>query len=99
MFERIELLGRYQALPYIMRFNKYEESPYRGIYITVARWINQPAFFKKKSLYDFIHITDYKDGDYASKRYFDQLNADYPDIIDKYFYKKYWCETVGGDNQ
>lgn len=98
MFERIELLGRYRALPYIMRFNKYEESPYRGIYVTVARWINQPAFFKKKSLYDYIHIADYKEGDYASKRYFEQLNADYPDIVEKYFYKKYWCDTVGGDD-
>lgn len=91
-FERIELLGRYKALPYIMRFNKYEESPYRGIYITLARWINQPAFFKKKSLYDYIHVGDYKPGDYASKKYFDQLNADYPDIVEKYFYKKYWEE-------
>lgn len=89
-FERIELLGRYKSLPYIMRFNKYEESPYRGIYVTLARWVNQPSFFKKKSLYDYIHVADYKPGDYASKRYFDQLNADYPDIVEKYFYKKYW---------
>lgn len=89
-FERIELLARYKALPYIMRFNKYEESPYRGIYITLARWVNQPSFFKKKSLYDYIHIADYKPGDYASKRYFNRLNADYPDIVEKYFYKKYW---------
>ena len=89
-FERIELLGRYKALLYIMRFNKYEESPYRGIYITIARWCNQFSFFKKTSLYEFIHNTDYKPGDYASKRYFNQLNADHPDIVEKYFYKKYW---------
>ncbi len=30
VFKRIELLMKYHCLPYIMRFNKYEESPYRG---------------------------------------------------------------------
>ena len=24
------------------------------------------------------------------ERYFEQLKADYPDIVEKYFYKKYW---------
>lgn len=89
-FERIELLGRYESLPYIMRFNKYEESPYRGIYITLARWINQPAYFKKQSLYDYIHITDYNSGGRASQRYFNQLSDDHPDIVEKYFFRKYW---------
>ena len=36
-----------------MRFNRYEESPYRGLYISIARWCNQPSFFKKKSLKEF----------------------------------------------
>lgn len=53
VFRRIEILMRYKCLPYIMRFNRYEESPYRGLYITIARWCNQPSFFKKKSLKEF----------------------------------------------
>lgn len=53
MFKRIEILMKYKCLPYIMRFNRYEESPYRGLYISVARWCNQPSFFKKKSLREF----------------------------------------------
>lgn len=32
-FKRIDLLQQYGCLPYIMRFNRYEESPHRGIYI------------------------------------------------------------------
>ena len=36
-----------------MRFARYTESPYRGMYITIARWCNQPSFFKKKSLREF----------------------------------------------
>ncbi len=53
MFKRIKILMKYKCLPYIMRFNRYEESPYRGLYISVARWCNQPSFFKKKSLREF----------------------------------------------
>lgn len=89
-FERIELLGRYKALPYIMKFKKFEESPYRGAYITIARWCNQFSFFKKESLYRYIHKTDYRPGDYASKRYFNHLKEVYPDIVEKYYYKKYF---------
>ena len=84
-FERIKLLGQYRALPYIMRFNKYEESPYRGIYITLARWINQPSFFKKKSFYEFCLI-----GGKSSMRYFEELERDYPVLVAQYCYQKYW---------
>ena len=53
MMIRIELLMNYNCLPYIMRFNKYIESPYQGVYKTVAAWCNQPSFCKKKSLREF----------------------------------------------
>ena len=53
MFKRIELLMKYHCLPYIMRFNRYLESPYQGVYKTVGAWCNQPSFFKKKSLREF----------------------------------------------
>jgi len=54
MWKRVELLMRYQCLPYIMRYrNKnetpWEKSPYRSMYVTMARWCNQPSFYKKKS--------------------------------------------------
>lgn len=50
---RIEILMRNRCLPYVMRFARYTESPYRGMYVTLARWCNQPSFFKKKSLREF----------------------------------------------
>ena len=53
IFKRIELLLEYKCLPYIMRFNRYEESPYRGMYITLARWCNQPGIFKNKTFAEF----------------------------------------------
>lgn len=53
LMERCRILMKYHCLPYIMRFNRYIESPYQGVYKTVAAWCNQPSFFKKKSLREF----------------------------------------------
>ncbi|MEO2496104.1 hypothetical protein ABHA36_18155, partial [Clostridium paraputrificum] len=53
VFERIRILMKYQCLPYIMRYEEYKNSPYRGMYINLARWCNQPNFFKKKSFREF----------------------------------------------
>ena len=32
-----------------MRYKEYENSPFKGIYITLAAWCNQPKFFCKSS--------------------------------------------------
>lgn len=53
MMRRIKMLMKYHCLPYIMRFNRYNESPYQGVYKTVCAWCNQPSFLKKKSLREF----------------------------------------------
>lgn len=58
MWKRVELLMQYQCLPYIMRYqNKnekpWEKSKYRDMYVNMARWCNQPNFYKKKSFREF----------------------------------------------
>lgn len=58
MWRRVALLMRYHCLPYIMRYQNKNETPwkkseYRSLYITMARWCNQPGFFKKKSFRQF----------------------------------------------
>lgn len=81
-FMRIKVLMKYGFLPYIMRYEKYRESPYRGTYINLARWCNQPSFFKKKSYRQFCEAN----GDSSSTmRYFRKLEHDYPEIAQKYF--------------
>lgn len=52
-FERITILAKYSALPYIMRYEKCYTSKYAGIYSTLASWCNQPNIFKKFSYRDF----------------------------------------------
>lgn len=77
MFKRIELLMKYHCLPYIMRFNRYLESPYQGVYKTVAAWCNQPSFFKKKSLREF---GDASGKDSARNKYIVNFEEKYPDF-------------------
>ena len=86
-FARIKMLMEYHCLPYIMRFNKYEESPYRGMYINLARWCNQPNFFKKKSFYEFCTMKEHING--ATYRYMDKYQSLYNDEIIE-FYNMKW---------
>ena len=48
-FFRIKILMEYGCLPYIMRFEKYKDSRFKNMYIQLARWCNQPSFYKKMS--------------------------------------------------
>lgn len=64
LFERIRILMSYGCLPYVMRYKDYELSPYRGIYITVASWCNQPSFFRKMSFEEFSKARGMSNEDY-----------------------------------
>ena len=62
-FFRIKTLMEFGCLPYIMRFEKYNESKYKDMYIQLARWCNQPGFFKKMSFRQFcIRNEEYHQG-------------------------------------
>lgn len=86
IFERVKILMKYGCLPYIMRFNRYEESPYRGMYITIARWCNQPSLFKKKSFREFCKLN----GDNSSSmKYANTFEKQFPAIANQYYDLKF----------
>lgn len=86
LFERIRILMKYKCLPYVMRFKDYELSPYRGIYITIARWCIQVSIFKKKSFREFCTMN----GESSScMRYLNDFEKRYPDIAKEYFDMKF----------
>ena len=90
LWTRIELLMRYGCLPYIMRYNRYVESPYAGIYVTMARWCNQPSFFKKMSLREFVLADNVsKKTASASTRYLCKVEQEVPELAQTYFDIKY----------
>lgn len=78
MMIRIELLKSYHCLPYIMRFNRYIESPYQGVYKACASWCNQPSFFKRMSLREFAtaSLREQK----ARLRYVTEFESLYPEF-------------------
>ena len=81
-FKRIDLLMRYKCLPYIMRYKDYERSPYRGMYVTLARWCNQPSFAKKLSFREFVE----RNGETsAAARYAAEFERDHPGIAAEYY--------------
>lgn len=77
-FFRIKILMEHGCLPYIMRFEKYKESRFRSMYTQLARWCNQPGFFKKMSFRQFCvrneeyhqSIQHIHEGTYATKLVF-----------------------------
>ena len=90
-FERVKILMTYGCLPYIMRHKNYESSPYRGTYINLSRWCNQPGFYKKKSYREFCQANQdrTKNGICAAMKYLNELEEKYPDIASKYFDMKF----------
>ena len=92
VFERIRILMKYQCLPYIMRYEEYKNSPYRGMYINLARWCNQPNFFKKKSFREFCEANQEAsktNNTCATMRYMNWFEERHPEIAKKYFDLKF----------
>lgn len=84
LFERIEILFRYNALPYIMRYKDYEKSEFRGLYVAIAAWCNQPRFAKKLSFNEFC-LANYERNHREIKRYADYFAEKNPDIAHRYY--------------
>lgn len=90
IFKRIDLLMKYKCLPYIMRYQNKNEtlwklSEMRGMYISLARWCNQPSLFKRKSFREYSQMN----GNEATARYLAEFEKRYPQIAEKYFDMKW----------
>lgn len=76
-FERIFILSKYNFKPYIMRFEKYKDSPLYGTYVNIACWCNQPSLFNNLSYRQFCEKDDLRKsggkGTSATWRYLEQM--------------------------
>lgn len=101
-FERIKILMKYGCLPYIMRYESYEDSPFRSLYIQIARWCNQPQFFKKKSFRQFCEANQYyhknKETNCASYQAMIDFEYEFPDIAKKYYDLRFDEENQYGND-
>lgn len=55
IFMRIKVLMRYGCLGYIMRHEDYKKAPIANLYVQIARWCNQPGFYRNMSFWDFCY--------------------------------------------
>lgn len=55
LFQRIKILMEYGCVGYVMRHEDYHNSPLGNFYVQVARWCNQPQFYKKMSFWEFTY--------------------------------------------
>lgn len=55
IFQRIKILMQYGCLGYIMRHEDYHNHELSNIYVQIARWCNQPGFYRKMSFWEFCY--------------------------------------------
>ena len=92
-FERIKILMKYGCIPYIMRYEDYKTSKLKGMYIHIARWCNQPQFFKKKSFRQFCEANQLvhknKNTYCSAYKAMIEFENEFPEIAKKYFDLRY----------
>lgn len=94
LFKRIQILMNYGCIPYVMRYYRYKESPYKGMYTTIARWCNQPSFFKKKSFREFVEANRELNS-LAPIRYAENFEREHENMSRMYYDLKF--EDLKGD--
>ena len=93
IFQRIQILMYFGCLPYIMRYEFYKKSQFKGLYTQIARWCNQPQFFKKMSFKEFCYANQrYSTNQFvkcASLKAYESFDNKYHEIAEKYFNLKF----------
>ena len=95
IFERIRIISAYSCLPYLMRYELVDGSEFEGLYTQLARWCNQPQFFKKTTFREFCELrqTEMKtDKKCSAKLSLERFEQKHPDVAKKYFDAKFWEE-------
>lgn len=98
VFQRIAVLMKYDCLPYIMRYESYKSSRWRALYVNIARWCNQPQFFKKKSFREFCEANQAyhkTEGTFCSAyKAMTDFEKEFPDIAERYFDLRFEEESM-----
>lgn len=95
LFERIEILMSFGCLGYVMRHEDYKNHPLNNIYVQIARWCNQPQFFKKMSFKEFIERNQFwvkTDNKCMSLKTYEIFLSNFPEFaprLNHYFNLKY----------
>lgn len=55
IFQRIKILMQYGCLGYVMRHEDYHNHELSNIYVQIARWCNQPGFYRNLSFWEYCY--------------------------------------------
>lgn len=93
VFERIKIIMKHGCLPYIMRYEEYKNSKFKSMYTQIARWCNQPQFFKKKSFREFCEANQAyhknKLSNCSAYQAMLDFEREFPEIAKEYFDLRY----------
>lgn len=90
LFQRIKILMSYGCVGYIMRHEDYHKYELSNLYVQIARWCNQQAFYKKMSFWEFC----YRNQSYWEEKYLKVVDrpaiksfADFMDDVKSGYYQ------------
>lgn len=78
LLERIRILIKYNSMPYIMKFHKYNDYQFKTLYNLFSSW-GTPIIFKKQSLNEY----------HKGNKDLIKFSKQYPEIASKYFDMKF----------
>ena len=55
LFQRIKILMQFGCFGYVMRHEDYHKHELSNIYVQIARWCNQPQFFRYMSFWEYAY--------------------------------------------
>ena len=90
LFKRIEFLMSFGCLSYVMRHEDYKNHPLGNIYTQIARWCNQPQFYKKMSFKEFIDRNQSYQEEHSNSKNICKSLRTYNCFKNKYSYR--WSE-------
>lgn len=86
MLERLKILMQYECLPFLMRFEKWSDSPYSSFYADISTFANVPSVFKKQTINEYIPN---RHGKGKEAKGIAEFAKKQPAIANKYFNLKY----------
>lgn len=93
VFQRIEIIAKHRCIPYLMRHENYNDSQFRDLYVQLARWCNQPKFFKKTTFREFCQLRQQEiktDRKCSAVLAIERFENKFPQIAEKWFDVKFW---------
>ena len=81
LFQRIKILMEFGCFGYVMRHEDYHKHGLSNIYVQIARWCNQPQFYRYMSFWEYC---------YRNQSYWEQttLKRDVPNLKSYEEFKK-----------